>query len=162
MNKNTFKNLESHCYARGIVCERYGRKIEMTTPDGSTTAECSTVQEGFDTLQNDSTFSSLPIKQARALPDSNLKKAFKMNQICFDSQNKEIVKLTNGIELNKEFIPTEALAIRVVSLNAGKPVLGFTYRKINSEFLSDAKDGGQFETILNQNKPLHYEFIGRI
>ena len=87
---------------------------------------------------------------------------FKINQFVFDSQNKEFVKITNGIELNGNLVPTEGLAIRVVSLNNGKPVLGFTYRKINSEFLSDAKDGGQFETILKENKPLHYEFIGRI
>lgn len=87
---------------------------------------------------------------------------FKINQFVFDSQNKEFVKITNGHELNGIFTPTEGLAIRVVSLNKGKPVLGLTYRKINSEFLSDAKDGGQFDAIINSNKPLHYEFIGRI
>jgi hypothetical protein len=86
----------------------------------------------------------------------------KINSFAFDSQNKEFVKVTNGIEVGTSFIPTEAIAIRVVSINIGKPVLGFTYRRVNAEFLSEVKDGGQFETILNTERPKHYQFIGRI
>jgi hypothetical protein len=59
---NTFEHLESLCHGKGIVCERNGRKIELTTPDGGTTAECDSVSEALDTYRNDATFSKLPIK----------------------------------------------------------------------------------------------------
>jgi hypothetical protein len=96
---------------------------------------------------------------------------FKINQVCFDSENKEFVKITNGIPVEendslgingREVVPTEALALRVISLNQGKPVLGYTYRKVNPAKLSIAEDGGQLEAILTTEKPKHYEFMGRV
>lgn len=60
MKPNTFTHLENLCRAKRIVCERYGKRIELTTPDGSVKAECATVAEALDTVQNDSTFFSLP------------------------------------------------------------------------------------------------------
>lgn len=92
---------------------------------------------------------------------------FKINQFCFDSQNKEFVKITNGIPVNEGchecgITPTEGLALRIVSLDNGVPVIAYTYRKVDPTFLSDAKDGGQFEAILSTEKPKHYTFIGRV
>lgn len=54
-----FANLQTACAAKRVVCERRGRKIEMTTPCGGTAAECETVAEAWDTLINDPTFSGL-------------------------------------------------------------------------------------------------------
>ncbi len=87
---------------------------------------------------------------------------FKINQVCFDSENKEFVKITNGIMPHGDFIPTEAIAIRIVSLDNTKPVIGFTYRKVDHEKLSEGKDGGFFASILDTEKPVGYKFIGRI
>lgn len=56
----TFLDLERHCARYNICCERTGRKIELTTPDGSVTAECSSVADAIATVIGDSTFSSLP------------------------------------------------------------------------------------------------------
>ena len=67
MKTNTFRHLETLCAGKGIVCEKRGRKIELTTPDGGTTAECDSVAEALDTYRNDSTFSALPI-QIRTAP----------------------------------------------------------------------------------------------
>jgi len=67
MKTNTFRHLETLCAGKGIVCEKRGRKIELTTPDGGTTAECDSVAEALDTYRNDSTFSALPI-QIRPAP----------------------------------------------------------------------------------------------
>lgn len=93
-----------------------------------------------------------------------MNKKFKINQLCFDSQNKEFVKITNGItcdETGGEFAPTEALALRIVSINKGKLVLAYTYRKVNPEFLTEAQDGGQFEAVLYSSTS-NFESIGRI
>jgi len=65
MRTNTFTNLQRQCQIKGVVCERSRGKIEMTTPDGGTTAECLTVAEAMETLHHDSTFASLPIKLAK-------------------------------------------------------------------------------------------------
>lgn len=69
MKTNTFEHLESLCRAKRIVCERRGKRIELTTPDGGTTAECSTVTEALDTVRGDSTFAALPIVFAPARPE---------------------------------------------------------------------------------------------
>lgn len=59
---NSFARLEALCAAKEIVCERRGKKIELTTPCGGTTAECDSVAEALDTVQRDSTFADLPLK----------------------------------------------------------------------------------------------------
>jgi hypothetical protein len=66
MRTDTFEHLQRLCAGKGIVCERRGKKIELTTPSGGTTAECESVAEAFDTLRGDPTFSELPIKLAKA------------------------------------------------------------------------------------------------
>lgn len=95
--------------------------------------------------------------------------AIKINSWCFDSENKEHVKITNGIEgliggVSRQFIPTEGIALRVVGLRAGLPLIGFTYRKVNQEKLSLVSDGGALDAILNADKPEQKNFIciGRI
>lgn len=62
MRTNTYEHLEGLARAKGVNCERRGKKIELTTPGGGTTAECATVAEALDTMRNDETFSKLPIK----------------------------------------------------------------------------------------------------
>ncbi len=65
---DTFEHLQGLCAGKGIICERRGRRIELTTPCGGTTAECSSIGEALDTYRNDPTFSDLPI-QFRAQPE---------------------------------------------------------------------------------------------
>lgn len=62
MRTDTFEHLQGLCAGKGIVCERRGKKIDMTTPNGGTTAECDSVAEAFDTLRGDPTFSELPLR----------------------------------------------------------------------------------------------------
>lgn len=62
MKTNTYDHLENLAAAKGIVCERRGRKIELTIPSGAVTAECDSVAEALDTMRGDPTFSDLPIK----------------------------------------------------------------------------------------------------
>jgi len=61
MRTNTFSHLEGLCRAKRIVCERIHGRIELTTPNGGTTAECNNVAEALDVVRNDSTFCDLPI-----------------------------------------------------------------------------------------------------
>lgn len=75
MRTNTFSHLFALADARRIVCERTGKRITLTTPDGGTTAECDSVAEALDTLRSDPTFAALPIvlaKPAPAAPDADL------------------------------------------------------------------------------------------
>lgn len=65
MPKYLFHHLQADCRAKGVVCERSGRKVELTTPDGSVTAECDTVAEAIDAFHYDATFASLPVKVGR-------------------------------------------------------------------------------------------------
>lgn len=66
MRTDTFEHLQGLCAGKGIICERRGKKIEMTTSDGGTTAECESVAEAFQELRSDPTFADLPIKLAKA------------------------------------------------------------------------------------------------
>lgn len=61
MKTNTFENLEKLCRGKKIVCERRGKKIELTTPCGGTTAECDSLAEAFDTYHTDPAFDKLPM-----------------------------------------------------------------------------------------------------
>lgn len=91
---------------------------------------------------------------------------FEINDVVFDSQNKETVKITNGIRIGAELVPTEALAVRVVSIGPDtKPTLGLTYRKVNAEFLSETGQSNDFFKLLfstEKSHALHFDFIGRI
>lgn len=58
----------------------------------------------------------------------------KINELVFDAENKEFVKITNGIpviEGKPEITPTEGIALRIINFHAGNPVYGWTYRKVN-------------------------------
>lgn len=59
---NSFASLEALCSGKRIACERRGKKIELTTPDGGTTAECASLAEAWDTYRNDGAFCHLPIQ----------------------------------------------------------------------------------------------------
>lgn len=67
MRANTFSHLEALASSKRIVCERTGKRITLTTPDGGTTAECDSVAEALDTLRSDSTFADLPIVLAKPM-----------------------------------------------------------------------------------------------
>jgi hypothetical protein len=99
----------------------------------------------------------------------------KANQIVWDSENKEYVVITNGIPITENFketgriTPTEAIALRVIGLDdkeGGKPVLAFTYRKVNAEKLSvlDNPDAAKWIKDYIIGKPInkHYRFAGRV
>lgn len=61
MKTNTFEHLQGLCAGKRIVCERNGRKIDLTTPDGSVSAECESVAEALDVVGHDPAFCKLPI-----------------------------------------------------------------------------------------------------
>lgn len=87
----------------------------------------------------------------------------KINDVVFDSENKEFVKISNGIEKDGKFVPTEAIAMRVIGLSQNKPVIGYTYRQVKEDKLSTInRDNGEFEAFMTLNKPVHFEFIGRL
>lgn len=98
---------------------------------------------------------------------------FAINQTVFDTANKEFVKLTNGTDANGVFVPTEAIALRVIDiLKNGKVQIAFTYRKVDvsklttltpaTGFTTDS-DVDHFETLLSGNEENeHYQFIGRV
>lgn len=87
MKTNTYDHLENLAASKGVVCERArsGRKIELTTPCGGTTAECDSVTEALDTMRGDPTFSNLPI-QIRTVPSAAYTK--KQTIITQITQNK--------------------------------------------------------------------------
>jgi len=62
---NTLSHLKNMCAIKDIVCEKTRGRIELTTPDGSTTAECATVEEALAELKGHP-FAELPIKLAKS------------------------------------------------------------------------------------------------
>ena len=92
-----------------------------------------------------------------------------MNQIVFDSENKEFVKISNGIPIiegKPEIVPTEAMALRVIDiLPSGKPQIAFTYRKVNPKYLSQCcfkTDIEHFAKVFEGKDDGHFQFIGRV
>lgn len=64
----------------------------------------------------------------------------KINEIVYDAENKEFVKISNGIpvvEGKPEIVPTEAIALRIINFHRGQPVFRFTYRKVNPTRLAE-------------------------
>lgn len=61
--QTAFNRLVSKCNAQGIVCERFGRRIELTTPDGGTTAVCHSVTDAWAEYHNDPAFFALPLRR---------------------------------------------------------------------------------------------------
>lgn len=86
---------------------------------------------------------------------------FKINQVVYDSEAKEFVKLTNGTDAGGVFTPTEAIALRLISMNKGKPQIAFTYRQVKPEFLKETTYQGYFDTFMVNNNP-GFEWIGRV
>lgn len=62
MRTQIYNHLEALCHSKQIVCERRGKKIELTTPCGGTTAVCETVGEAFDVYRTDPAFCNLPLR----------------------------------------------------------------------------------------------------
>lgn len=89
---------------------------------------------------------------------------FKINQICYDSEAKEYVKLSNGTDGMGQgpFVPTEAIALRVVCVDKGIPQVAYTYRAVNPARLTVANNqaltGSTFDSVLSGCK----HFVGRI
>lgn len=88
---------------------------------------------------------------------------FKINQIVFDSENKEYVKLSNGTDAGGKFVPTEAVAVRIIGFNEeNKPIVAFTYRKVNPEKLTTTFSETNLFEMIRLEKPIHFEYIGRV
>jgi hypothetical protein len=87
---------------------------------------------------------------------------FKINQTVYDSENKEYVKITNGIQHSGDFIPTEGIALRVLGFREGKPIIAFTYRKVNPMFLSSCHGDAPIDTLFDSKDCEHFDFIGRV
>lgn len=112
------------------------------------------------------------------------KVVWSLNEVAYDSEAKEFVKITNlrcpicaqgnkhpdvlngrhpvrGVECATE--PFEAIALRLITLNRGKVVIGFTYRQINPAFLKKTTHKMNELDIFTANpEGIHYSFIGRV
>lgn len=60
---------------------------------------------------------------------------FKINDYAFDTYAKETVEITNGIEKEGVFEPTEAIALRCFGWDNGRAVMGWTYRRVEKAYL---------------------------
>lgn len=81
--------------------------------------------------------------------------------------NKEFVKISNGTDAGGTFVPTEAIALRVIDiLSSGKPQIAYTYRGVDASKLSPLTritDGDHFERAFNNAVTGgHFQFIGRV
>lgn len=65
MKTGSFEHLEQWCAAKGIVVQRIGKRIELTTPCGGTTAEETSVRDAWGTVKTDPAFCHLPIQVRR-------------------------------------------------------------------------------------------------
>ena len=90
----------------------------------------------------------------------------KINDIVWDDDAKELVKLTNGTDAGGVFVPTEAMAMRVLDINKkGRPVIGFTYRRVRAAMVRDVPEinagsaGSVFDQLDKADKTL---YVGRI
>ena len=73
----------------------------------------------------------------------------KMGDIVLCQESKDIVKITNGIEKDGVFTPTECMCLRVTGYSKTKrglyPVMGFSYRAFPSGQVSVLKDCTLFD-----------------
>lgn len=95
----------------------------------------------------------------------------KINEIVWDRENKEYVKISNGIpvvEGKPEIMPTEAIALRIIGFceRENKPCIAFTYRKVKSEFLSPIEHPLRNDWMMKflQAKTVnkHFTYEGRV
>jgi len=88
----------------------------------------------------------------------------KMGSVCIESESKDIVKITNGTEIDGVFMPTEAIAVRFIGItqtNKGAyPRLAYTYRKVNLGSLSLATISAPLFDDYNKLAPKYR--IGRV
>lgn len=95
--RKTFERLVSACGQHGIVCNKSRGRIELTTPNGGTTAECATVREAWDTFENDTTFSSLPVLPIKLGQPAYLNEQDKATARPWESNfNPTMLELVNG------------------------------------------------------------------
>jgi hypothetical protein len=103
----------------------------------------------------------------------------KINDWCYDRFAKEYVKVTNmrcplcakgdtlhqikGVECAKE--PCEAVAVRLLNFNDGKPSFGFTYRNVRTESLEKCPTvpfAPDMVLSAGHGNFKHFDFIGRV
>jgi len=91
---NTFSHFNGLCDSKRIVCERRGKKISLTTPDGATTAECDSVKDAMDTVRNDPTFANLPIviSQRRPVGEKMAATKVELYKYTFSNRNNFVFK----------------------------------------------------------------------
>ena len=101
---------------------------------------------------------------------------FAQNQTCYDTQAKEIVKISNGVctldHSSAEafrvshpnngpcrYAPCEAVALRVVGVTkTGDPIVGMTYRKVDPAYLTPVVEGSMVDvTTIRRSR-----FAGRV
>lgn len=84
----------------------------------------------------------------------------KMGSIVLCQESKDIMKVTNGIEKDGVFAPTEAICFRVIGFKETKrglyPVVGFSYRAFPSGQVSVLKDSPLF----NDYRELQPKYFG--
>lgn len=110
---------------------------------------------------------------------------FKINEVAYDRQNKEYVKITNmfcpicaqgrahpdvfngrhpvrGVECATT--PFEAVALRLFGSDAdGKPLIGFTYRGVDAKQLTKVEDQTMMDVyLLQEGATNHFVWIGRV
>ena len=91
----------------------------------------------------------------------------KINQVVFDSENKEFVKISNGIEKDGKLIPTEAIALRIIDvMSTGRLEVAFTYRKVDASRLCPLTRGESatlFDAVMERHDGgKHFHYIGRV
>ncbi len=70
----------------------------------------------------------------------NTESMFRIGQVCFDRDAKELIKISNGTDAGGVFRPTEAIAIRVIGFSAsGAATLAWTYRGVKASSLAPAE-----------------------
>jgi len=141
MRTNTYSHLEALASSKRIVCERTGKRITLTTPDGGTTAECDSVAEALDTLASDPTFSALPIVLAPARPAELYEYRLSNHtgetlQECTAECLDDAARHFN-MDINRNF-PTGANAAVLEDSSTGFSFL-VTWRKVESESALAAK-----------------------
>lgn len=122
------------------------------------------------------------------MSDNWINNKLAMNCVAFDSENKEHVLISNGScmldhsgtegyraqHIGRDgkpcgclYAPSEAIAIRLLSMEGGKPLIAWTYRRVNPAALSESKMtteeftemmGDQFSPRSKEGK----QFIGRV
>lgn len=84
---------------------------------------------------------------------------FQMSDYAFDTYAKETVKITNGIDKDGIFTPTEAIALRCIGFENNRAITAWTYRRVDVEQLRPVTPN---KYALNMPSRRTRYFIGRI